>query len=41
MQEDAPAKTRFYVYVLHSKSSDKIYIGYSADQPDRPSAEEF
>ena len=22
---------QFYVYILHSKSFDKIYIGYSAD----------
>ena len=31
MQEGIPAEMRFYVYILQSKSSDKIYIGYSTD----------
>jgi len=31
MQEDIAAANQYYVYILHSQSSDKIYIGYSAD----------
>ncbi|HZK08151.1 MAG TPA: GIY-YIG nuclease family protein [Bacteroidales bacterium] len=31
MKEDILKEALFYVYILHSKPADKIYIGYSVD----------